>query len=335
MSIPIYFGQSTYGYIYNADGSVDATQFFHIYYLPLFPLRPVRVGDGEARWRVASILYTFLKVSGFVLAIGVGIWGMDRAFSLRRSPLDATLGIAIPALIGVGVVTSWFTLGQQRGTRPSLFAMLIGYGIVAAVFGIGSSWAYKERVRRAAWEERDRPAGDPLKDADKMAAWLGNMARNESIGNYGPGCEKGVALDCYRLGHAYLNAPKDPDIAAKWIGRACELGELRGCDEAAQMVQNVDGARALALYGKACEAGQQPSCNGVAIVYFNGLGGVRADEARGATLFAAACDKGEAYACSNYATAATQGRGVKKNAATAAAYRKKACSLGHKPSCKR
>ena len=91
-----------------------------------------------------------------------------------------------------------------------------------------------------------------------------------------------------------------------------------------------DYDKAAELYVKACEGGDVFGCQNVGTMYFKGEG-VKADLIKGLGYIKMACDKGLWGACSNFALyneLVARKTNSKESLKTAKEYFKKACDLG-------
>jgi TPR repeat protein len=94
-----------------------------------------------------------------------------------------------------------------------------------------------------------------------------------------------------------------------------------------------DYVRAVALYSKACEAGNMIGCRDLGGMYADGQG-VERDEARGVALYRRACDGGDPSGCLNLGYMYQSGRGVPKDDMLARPLYEMACNNGEPIGCR-
>ncbi|MBX3125285.1 MAG: sel1 repeat family protein [Polyangiaceae bacterium] len=164
-------------------------------------------------------------------------------------------------------------------------------------------------------------------------------------------CEQRSGSGCLAVGVSYANGshglPQDPVRAADLYERACDLGELRGCNNLAVVLEKgegrpVDAARALELYRRNCDAKHALACRNLGRGHRDGVG-TSPDRAAAAKAFRAAaalserdCEAGVAEGCSNLGFMYRSGsEGLPKDATRAAKYLQRACDMGYKAVCSR
>lgn len=164
-------------------------------------------------------------------------------------------------------------------------------------------------------------------------------------------CAKGNGTDCLGLGVSHSNGthglPANETRAADMYERACDLGEIRGCNNLAVAFEkgqgrDVDPKRAVELYQRNCDAKQALACRNLGRSYRDGLG-MPADRAKAGVAFRAAktlsenaCKAGEAEGCSNLGFMYRGGdEGLPKNEKRAAEYLQRSCDMGYKAVCSR
>lgn len=118
-------------------------------------------------------------------------------------------------------------------------------------------------------------------------------------------CTHRQAMGCSQLAAIYAGR-QQPDVAADpvrrddYLKKACDLGDKRSCDFAAQMRHNAhaegQNGQANADYEAKCTAGQMLPCTLLAENLANGTGG-NSDKARAKALFEKACNAGVQRAC--------------------------------------
>ncbi len=164
-------------------------------------------------------------------------------------------------------------------------------------------------------------------------------------------CEKGEATSCLALGVAYSDAalglPHDETRAADFYERACDLRDIRNCNNLTVMFEKeqgrpVDAKRAFQLYTKNCDAKHALACKNVGRCHRDGLG-VPADAAKAKAAFQKAvelskaeCARGVAEGCSNIGFTYRAGNeGLPKDETRAVEYLERACKMGYRAVCSR
>lgn len=113
-----------------------------------------------------------------------------------------------------------------------------------------------------------------------------------------------------------------------------ETVDLGGMYRNGTGVEKKDEKRAAELYQKACDGGEMTGCNNLADMYLKGKGFDRVDNKRAAELFQKACDGGEMMGCSNLGGMYLNGIGVdRRDENRAIELYKKACAMGNKDAC--
>jgi TPR repeat protein len=144
-------------------------------------------------------------------------------------------------------------------------------------------------------------------------------------------CAYSGAAACAALGDLQQEgrlAPRDPLMAGKNFGRACDLGLAAGCASLTEFVQH--GGQDVFL--RACDGGDGISCFILGWQTDKGLG-VAADPARAAALFERSCAAGWARGCGTLGECYRQGEGVPVDPVRAMDSYAKACEGGDAPSC--
>lgn len=154
-------------------------------------------------------------------------------------------------------------------------------------------------------------------------------------------CRNGVAEACRRLGGWYgmgsvqVLGKRDDRMSAAWYERGCALGDASSCGSLGSLYdaatdpftgeRNVlrDPARALEFHRKACEGGQDSSCQALA----------RHQAAEALASAEAACAAGDAPTCLGLSQAYFQGQQVPRDMGKALASGERACTLGEPLGC--
>lgn len=89
----------------------------------------------------------------------------------------------------------------------------------------------------------------------------------------------------------------DEQRAAQIWQKACDTGELAGCDSLASLYQSSgEHAKAAAIFERACEKGFGLSCYNLAQIYEASVG-VAPDESKALSLYVKACEHGYGVVC--------------------------------------
>lgn len=154
-------------------------------------------------------------------------------------------------------------------------------------------------------------------------------------------CEGGFIWSCWAAGWAYESAEgnkRDPVRAAKLLVKACDNGNMGGCNSLGVLLKTgADGVepdleRALSLYQKACDGKEMFSCGNLGKMYETGTG-VDPDPERAVALFRQVCDSGLMFGCTNLGTMFESGRGVDLDRGKAVALYRQACDGGDTQGC--
>jgi hypothetical protein len=342
MGIPIYFGTKLYGWHDNGDGTSTATQFFHIYYVPIFPTRSFRViahdpatGRSDVQPRgmhLPSVLGTYYKVWGFVAAVVLGMWAGD---ALRRPGhmLGGLAGAIFSLLLMMSVVAAWFWIGRQPGAPSTVgrkVAMALCFGVPILVGGWHFASMAHEGMRRAL---RDPFSMFDTKDA---ANFVVQMQLRE-LADQQARCDSGDSYACYTLAghyeHGSDGAKLDLDKAIALYQKACAAKQLSTCFHLGMLLDDrKDGPGALDAFRRACDLGSAAGCNNVGVAYFTGAG-IPKDVDQGIAFYQKACDGKEGLACNNLGNIYKEGKAVKKDKARAKALFKAGCDAGNRSAC--
>jgi hypothetical protein len=153
-------------------------------------------------------------------------------------------------------------------------------------------------------------------------------------------CNGGDAKGCAGLGallRGGLAAGKTSDDGARALAafqKACDGGHTGSCVAGGEMRYQALGVdkdvdAAIALFDRACAAGEAAGCNDMGIVLAD-----RKETAKAATYYEKACTKDVAIGCVGLGLLTRDGRGVPKDAARAKALFQKACKAGVSVGCK-
>jgi len=144
------------------------------------------------------------------------------------------------------------------------------------------------------------------------------------VGMLNAKCVDGAGDACFTMGKVTnlgLVVPRDPAVAGRGLGRACDLGEPGACEEFINFVRE-SGDRALA---QSCDDGDAYNCFFLGTVLHHGKG-VAQDEAHALKVFEASCNDGYTRACGVLGDMYLAGQGAPVDAAKALANYDKACA---------
>ncbi len=146
-------------------------------------------------------------------------------------------------------------------------------------------------------------AGDPLacgNAATALASTPGPRPETRVFELFERSCERGDGQGCYAMADALSkDDPKQREIAAVLLSRACQGGVSGGCvDLGARLHAGGDHKAARALFERACDAGDATGCADLGLIYQQGQGApVNIERAR--RLFEDACRAGAAVGCAD------------------------------------
>src|SRR5690606_9096867 len=112
--------------------------------------------------------------------------------------------------------------------------------------------------------------------------------------------------ELYRTGRGVV---RDEAKAVEVYGRACEQGSARGCGGKALLVRNEDAAAARALFERSCDGGFGAACVSAAEMHEQGEGGP-ADAVKAAWLLKKGCERDDAPSCAALGERYAKGTGV-------------------------
>ncbi|MFN3990766.1 MAG: hypothetical protein ACK4IS_10960 [Erythrobacter sp.] len=151
-------------------------------------------------------------------------------------------------------------------------------------------------------------------------------------------CTANNAAACNETGRFYRReeSAEEKAKAGRFYARACDLGEMVGCANQAALLRDsgnpADHLLARTAFGKACDAGDAPSCFDLGRMLAQGRGGP-ADMVRANALYDAACNANNRTACFNLAQNVARGDGAPADLVRARALYEKSCELGERAGC--
>jgi TPR repeat protein/serine/threonine protein kinase len=152
-------------------------------------------------------------------------------------------------------------------------------------------------------------------------------------------CGEGSADACAALGLAHeMGAPPDLGKAAAAYQKACDAGDLLGCNNLGTLLKAqsaesaAEPARGMALFQQACDRGEAAACNNVGAV-FSGHKTVLRRGARGAATFRLACGGALSVGCAGWGDQRVPWPGGPKDLTRATSFFEKACDAGALVAC--
>ncbi len=195
-------GAAVRGVIDHPDGSCDATEFFCMSELPLFPLKGLHIVAGRKQntpFRGASIALAYGKGWGWLAVTSLAV------FAFVSSPTESLASAVIIAGAAVALLAfylwSCWSLGRRRASRQATTAGLL-LVVPGAVLGFGLWLALQDHVEL--------------------------QVRR---------CLAGKLDQCSEAARKYQNGidvRRDPKRAGELYGRACQGGDRLACGHRAR-----------------------------------------------------------------------------------------------------
>lgn len=150
----------------------------------------------------------------------------------------------------------------------------------------------------------------------------------------------GNAKAAYLVGVSYeegIGQITDWTKAAKYSRKACELGDLDGCNRLAGNYAfgrgvTEDRAESVRLYRMTCDGGNMAGCNALGINYSGGYG-VERDAREARRLYRLACEGGLQMGCNNLASSYLDPDGLEPDLEEGRRLYLKGCDAGDNQSC--
>jgi Na+-translocating ferredoxin:NAD+ oxidoreductase RnfD subunit len=177
---------------------------------------------------------------------------------------------------------------------------------------------------------KTHPGSDPAFWEQACDAHL-HKACTTWVGILDAQCEDGHAGACLTEGRvmdAGMVVPRDPEVAGRGLGRACDLKEPGACQAFVKFVSE-GGDAAMA---QSCDHGDAYNCFYLGTVLHLG-GGVAQDDERALRVFQVSCNKGYVRACGVLGDMYLAGEGAPANPAKALANYETSCSAHWGESC--
>lgn len=221
-------------------------------------------------------------------------------------------------------------------------AMMYAEGREGVSRNSGKAMAFFDRACDREDAEGCRRLGDVMRTGSDET----EKNPQEALTNYRQACEWLNGSACYDAGQMVragegMEAPNPAD-SARLFNDACDLRHAAGCFEIGRACEKGDGVRqdltlARKYYERACDGHAQgvnyDACHTLGMLLIGSS--VASERSRGHEALVAACDRGNlATACHQVAKNCASGIGTRKKDLDASqAYLRKACTLGHQPSC--
>lgn len=181
---------------------------------------------------------------------------------------------------------------------------------------------------------------DHLSQFDKAYQIYGEKKYKEAFDIWQTLCSDNHAKSCTNLGFLYDTGLVEPDKvkAIKLYEKGCDLGDDLGCSNLGIAYFNGDGVNkdfklSAKFFSKACDLGSAFGCLNMGYLYENGQG-VEQDYKKSALMYDKSCNLENAMACTNYGTLFANGFGVDANLTKAKEFFIKGCDLGDDTGCK-
>jgi uncharacterized protein len=165
--------------------------------------------------------------------------------------------------------------------------------------------------------------------------WGGSKDPDRARTLYQLACDHAEWRACENLGVAYLRGQlgvgQDAAAGAALLDKACDLGPPNICTDGGAYLApgqpTENPKRAASLFSRACDRGDLAGCNGLGASYSRGAG-VPRDLVRAEALFRRACDGNLGIGCKGLGDIAAD-----TDPSRAADYYRRACSLGYQRAC--
>ena len=198
------------------------------------------------------------------------------------------------------------------------------------------------------WFNRGCSLGNPRACAESQTLGGPGLNPAETFLRYQKGCSRGEGTDCVALAFAYRQGKGttvDEPQALKHFERACDLGYPEGCSHVGHSARKDDPSRAAAFYKRGCAQrpntsviyAHEDSCLMFLEQQYAGRGTARdADGALAAldTMCQAQHVGAGARSLAACISLTKKWQEDRHDSARATAYRRIACELGHKQSCR-
>ncbi len=170
-----------------------------------------------------------------------------------------------------------------------------------------------------------------------------NKARAAEL--YQKACDAKNAQGCIRRGKLQLSGAlgdRNPTLALSLFAKACAMGSGDGCQEQGAMAASGFGpekaegaaAAAAALYKKGCDLKSGAACFALAMMVYNGQGGLEKNDAEALKTFELSCNYGAATGCTGVGRLTLNGKGTAKDPVKGAEFLTKACDGGDGMGCR-
>ena len=161
----------------------------------------------------------------------------------------------------------------------------------------------------------------------------------ETVALFQKACDAHDGQGCSELAGRYLcgkGVAQDYAKSTVLSEQGCDYGYIQSCNNVAMMVAypqaKLDPSIAFKYADKGCSAGDPAACNGVGLMYLQGIG-TAADPVKAGRLFDDLCKKNNAMACANLAMQAYLGIGMPRDVKHAAELADSACKQGMPSAC--
>lgn len=283
MAIPIYFGVKLCGWRHQADGTSVATQFFHLYHLPLVPVASHHIAGGQAQkiaLNGASVALTYVQYWGLQVAGLLAVFGINALTNNGELGTGGVL-VTLATLVLWATVASWFLPTRRRGEPLSSNAK-VAFPLLLAIptLALGYlTWDGMQHARRISAARSDSPLADLFARAMADAARSATEPRESHPVRMSRLCDGGDMSSCTTGGIAYYDGsgvPKDEARGLVLLNKACDGKEPIACSwMGKKWYAASDFTRAAAAFERACKLRgytAADSCYRLADMYAGGIG---------------------------------------------------------------
>lgn len=265
--------------------------------------------------------------------------GLRKVLDVKKDPVKqiALVGAAVMVL---GGTTAGPVLWPDKGGFSNSFDEFVCGLDQYACFHAARLTGDPERAARF-MELACKDAKDDKPCGDHMEALFEEGDREVFSAVWERACEGGFIWSCWAAGWAYESAEgnkRDPVRAAKLFEKACDNGNLDGCNNLGVLLKTgADGVepdleRALLLYQKACDGKEMFGCGNLGAMYEYGTG-VDPDPERAVALYRQVCDSGLMFGCTYLGAMFQSGKGVDLDRGKAVELYRRACDGGDTQGC--
>jgi hypothetical protein len=151
MRVTILYGVRPYGRVFGCGSTALATQFFHIWYLPILPLGGViALSSTESlptRLRWDSVIVGYLRTWAPLVAIGLLAWTLALP-SAARNDLAMTSGpLALVCAVSAGLAWRYGRLSNEQKAQQLVYGEHFDYPVDVAWLGATETSVLLARIQ--------------------------------------------------------------------------------------------------------------------------------------------------------------------------------------------